>query len=132
MFYKKADLKNLAIFTGKHLWRNLFCNENADLQFCNFIQRRLQPKCFPVNIAKFLRTPVLKNICERLFERFPTRINNITSNMKWGRHFLESKRKNTFLKLSLMNKNLPFHDHFFFLYFSNACQAAFALHNERW
>ena len=22
---------------------------------------------FPVNIAKFLRTPILKNICERLF-----------------------------------------------------------------
>ena len=22
--------------------------------------------CYPVNIAKFLRTPVLKNICERL------------------------------------------------------------------
>ena len=22
--------------------------------------------CFPVNIAKFLRAPILKNICERL------------------------------------------------------------------
>ena len=26
---------------------------------------------FPVNIAKYLRTLVLKNICEQLFERFP-------------------------------------------------------------
>ena len=27
---------------------------------------RLQQRCFPVNIAKFLRTPIFKNICERL------------------------------------------------------------------
>ena len=26
----------------------------------------LQQKCFPLNIAEFLRTPILKNICERL------------------------------------------------------------------
>ena len=34
-----------------------------------------------VNIAKFLKTPVLKNICERLFERFRTWANNTTSNI---------------------------------------------------
>ena len=27
------------------------------LQACNFIKNRLQHRCFPVNIAKFLRTP---------------------------------------------------------------------------
>ena len=43
VFYKKAVLKNFAIFSGKHL----------------------QDRCFPVNIAKFLRTLLLKNICER-------------------------------------------------------------------
>ena len=47
-------------------------NENANLQFCNFIKKRLQHWCFPVNIAKFLRTHVLKNIREQLFKRFPT------------------------------------------------------------
>ena len=30
------------------------------------IQKRFQHRCFPVNIAKFLRTPILKNICEWL------------------------------------------------------------------
>ena len=40
--WKKAVLKFFAILTGKHL--------------C----------CFPVNIAKFLRKPFLKNTCERL------------------------------------------------------------------
>ena len=32
----------------------------------NFIKKRLQIKCFLVNIPEFLRPPVLKNICERL------------------------------------------------------------------
>ena len=32
----------------------------------SIIKKRLQNKCLPVNIAKFLRTPNLKDICERL------------------------------------------------------------------
>ena len=61
-FCKRGVLKNFAIFTGKHLYWSLF----ADLQVCNFIKKRLQSWCFPVNTAKFLRTHILKNICERL------------------------------------------------------------------
>ena len=49
-FMKTAALKNFAVFTGK-------------LQACNFIKNRLQNRCFPVNIAKFLRTAISKNIC---------------------------------------------------------------------
>ena len=45
VFYKKAVLKNLAIFTGKHLCWSLFLIQD---------------------IAKFLIAPILKNICERL------------------------------------------------------------------
>ena len=33
---------------------------------CNFIKKRLQHMCFPVKFAKFLRGPILKNICQRL------------------------------------------------------------------
>ena len=36
------------------------------LQACNCIKKRLQPRCFPVNIAKFARAPILKNIYEQL------------------------------------------------------------------
>ena len=32
----------------------------------NFIKKRLQHGCFPVKLAKFLRTPIFKNICEQL------------------------------------------------------------------
>ena len=38
----------------------------ADLQACNVIKKRLQHRCFPVNIAKSLKTNVLKIICEWL------------------------------------------------------------------
>ena len=40
------------------------------LQVCNCIKKRLQHRCFPVNIAKFLRRTILKNSCKRLFLRF--------------------------------------------------------------
>ena len=53
---KKAVPKNFAIFTGKHLgWSLLLIELQA---------KRLQHSS--KNIAKFLRTPILKNICEPL------------------------------------------------------------------
>ena len=46
--------------------KSLF-NRIVVLLACNFIKKRLQPRCFLVEIfAKFLRTPILKNIWERL------------------------------------------------------------------
>ena len=54
---EKAALKNFAIFTGKHL-----CLLKRD----SFIKKRLQHRCFPGNITKCFRTPILKNSCERL------------------------------------------------------------------
>ena len=59
VFIENAALKNFGIFTEKHLCWSLFL---IKMQACNFIKRRLQHGCFPVNIAKFLRTPILKNI----------------------------------------------------------------------
>ena len=41
-------------------------NEVADLQSCNFNKKRLQDRCFPLNIAKFVTTPISRSICERL------------------------------------------------------------------
>ena len=42
-------------------------NKVACLKAGNFIKERLQHRCFSVNIANFLRTPILKNICKLLF-----------------------------------------------------------------
>ena len=77
VFYKKSVLKHCAIITGKHLCWNLFCIKNAGLQASNFIKKRLQHKCFLVNIERCYRAPILKNSCDRLLlrvplERFPT------------------------------------------------------------
>ena len=35
------------------------------MKVCNFIKKRLQHSCFTVNVAKFLRTHILKNSCEQ-------------------------------------------------------------------
>ena len=57
MFFKIGVLKNLAYLTTKHLCWSLFFNKVAGLQEINFIKKRYQHKCFPVEIGKFLRTP---------------------------------------------------------------------------
>ena len=41
-------------------------NKVPGLKACNFIEKKLQHRCFPMKFAKFLRTTILKNICERL------------------------------------------------------------------
>ena len=58
---KKAGLENFAVCTEK-----LLSEEKA----WNFIKKRLQQRCFPVNIAEFSRTPPLKNIHERFQNLF--------------------------------------------------------------
>ena len=45
-------------------------NKVARFQISNFIKKKLQHKCFPLNFAKFLRMPILKNIWERLLLAF--------------------------------------------------------------
>ena len=58
MFFKISVLKNFAIFTGKLLpvSESLF-NKDSGLKAQNFIEKRLQHRCFPVFFLKFLRTP---------------------------------------------------------------------------
>ena len=38
----------------------------SGLKACNIIKKRLQHRCFPVNIVKFLRLIILKSILKRL------------------------------------------------------------------
>ena len=57
---KKAILKYFGIFTRKHLSWSLFLIKLQSWA-CNFIKKET-PTQFPVSIAKFLKTPVLKNI----------------------------------------------------------------------
>ena len=69
---KKAALKKFTIFTRKYLCWSLFLiklqafRENVS----GLIKKRVQHRCSPVNIAKFLRIPILKTTCERLLLSF--------------------------------------------------------------
>ena len=54
---KKGDLKNFAIFTGK-LVLNFLLSKVTGLKARNFMKKKLQHRCFPLNIAKLLRTIV--------------------------------------------------------------------------
>ena len=56
MFFKICVLKIFPVFTGKHLCWRLFLIKLQAFQTYNFIKMRLQHRCFPVNIAQFLRT----------------------------------------------------------------------------
>ena len=60
MFCEKSCSQKFRNIHGKTpVFESLF-NKVADLKACNFIKKRLQYRCFPVNIGKLLRTPVLK------------------------------------------------------------------------
>ena len=57
VFCEKGVLKNFAKFTGKHLCQRLFFNKAAGMRPATLIKKRPWQRCFPVNFAKFLRTP---------------------------------------------------------------------------
>ena len=57
---------NFAKLTVKHVCWILIFNKIVLLQLVLLFRKRLQHICFPINFAKFLRTPILENICERL------------------------------------------------------------------
>ena len=62
-----------------------YFNKVAGLQAYNFIKKRLQHRCFPVNITKFLRIPILKNICQRLLLRFHFNyMPSLTHTLQWS------------------------------------------------
>ena len=63
---KKAILKHFVIYTGKHMCRGLYFTKVAAYQACGFIKRILQHRYVLAYIRKFMRRPILKNICERL------------------------------------------------------------------
>ena len=49
----KGVVRNLTKFIGKHMCQSLFFNKVAGL----LLKKRLWHRCFPVDLAKFLRTP---------------------------------------------------------------------------
>ena len=54
-----AVLENFAKFTGKHLYQSFFFNKVEGLRPVTLFKKRLRQSCFPVHLAKFLRTPFI-------------------------------------------------------------------------
>ena len=72
------------------------------LKACNFIQKRLQHRCFQVDIANFLITPILKNICERLF------LNVIKDSSEEYLETFQTSMMELFEKNSTLRKKCPY------------------------
>ena len=43
-------------YSQENTFVGVFFNKIAGFQACNFIKKRLQNRCFPVNIAKFFKS----------------------------------------------------------------------------
>ena len=71
VFCKKGIQRNFTKFTGKHLCQRLFFNKVAGLRPATLLKKSLWHRCFPVNFAKFLRTPFYKeNLWWRLLIKY--------------------------------------------------------------
>ena len=62
---RKYFVRNFAKFTEKHCVRVSFLIK-MQVSVYNFAKKRLWRRCFPVNFAKFLRTPFSQNFSGRL------------------------------------------------------------------
>ena len=60
---EKGVLRNFAKFTGKQLCQSLFFNKAGNLRPLTLIQKETLDRCFPVNFANFLRTPLDDYFC---------------------------------------------------------------------
>ena len=64
---KKGVLKNFAKSTGKRLCRSLSFNKVAGLRSAASLKKRLWHRCFSVNFAKSLRTPMYRTHLDDCF-----------------------------------------------------------------
>ena len=58
--------KSLTKFIEIHLIQSLLFHQVAALRSATLLRKRFWHKCFPVNFAKFLRTPVLQGTSGQL------------------------------------------------------------------
>ena len=61
-----SSKKKSSVYSQENTFVGAFFDKVAGFQAWNLIKKRLQHRCLPVNIAKFLRTPILKCIFVRL------------------------------------------------------------------
>ena len=62
---RRGFLRNFAKFSGKYLRQSLFFSKVAGVRPATLLKKRLWHRRFPMNFAKFLRTPFLWNTTGR-------------------------------------------------------------------
>ena len=60
---------SLQKLTRYSLPNSLVARYRSGVTFCNFMKKKLQHRCFPVNFWEILRTPILWKIKERLLQK---------------------------------------------------------------
>ena len=80
VFCKNGVLRNFAKFSGKHPCQGLFFNKVAGLRPATLLKIRLWHRCFPVNFAKFLRTPLLTEHLRWLLMVVPLNLYRLSEN----------------------------------------------------
>ena len=76
---KRLFLKILQYSQENTCWFPVLIDLQASRPATSFKKKRLQHRCFPMNIAKFLRTLILKKICEQMLLPFLLLTVNISS-----------------------------------------------------
>ena len=116
---RKGVLRNFVQFTGKHLCQSLFFDKVEGLKPTNVLEKRLWHSCFPVNCAKFLRTPLLTEhllATASLYCGVTDRAQKIKCNL-----FSNDREKgNESRKNNPFQTNVPFYfnfSYFFFFFF---------------
>ena len=81
LFYRKSCSYKFHNIHSKTPVLETSFNRLAGFKTCNFLEKGLQHtcECFPVNIAKLLRTLILMKICKQLFLQFLLLTVNISS-----------------------------------------------------
>ena len=114
VFCKIGVLRNFAKFTGKHPCQSLLFNKVADLRPATLLKKRLWHRCFPVNFAKFLKTPfitkhlwrlLLKTSIFSLFRSIHPEVFYINSAKFKGKHLRQRLFFNKAAGLSLQTLN---------------------------
>ena len=106
VFCEKGVLENITKLAGKHFWQSLFFNKVAGLRPATLLKKRLWHRSFPVNLVKFLRTPIEHLwwlLLDCFFEKVShvKQLNSLTFNMEMLSTTRFFYKKNLYQKMSL-------------------------------
>ena len=83
VFCKKGFLRNFAKLTVKHLCQGVFLKEVVGLRPATLFKKILRHRCFPINFAKFLRTPFITGHLRWLLLDYFFDINSLKNSFIW-------------------------------------------------